>query len=241
MRVAVIALLLAYVMPAYSVLRRMAKQRDELQLTSLRVEGTATVPAAAAAEYANALGVTAGQGELVLNVAVSMRLPARCRVELSSLDSTKSIAAVSSNGKRRAEGAELPALQVMADQVCAVLALHGADENDSRGAVEKHLSSLKVDTRLCSLARYDGGLAYVIGNAAAGSSQLWVYKDDDFHPARVRFSDEKGAWDVKFKDYASQATDSFPRVVEVWKGTDLQLRVTTLNIDSKPKLDDKLF
>jgi hypothetical protein len=200
------------------------------------------VPQAAAADYANALGVTQGPGELQLNGAISIRVPGRCRVELTSLDSTKTVAAISSNGKRRTEGTELPALGVAADEVCAALALRSAGEGESRAAVERHLSGLKVDVKQSSLARYDGTLAYVVGNPAAGSPQFWVYKDDKFHPARVRFADDKGVvWDVKFKDYASQAVDAFPRLVEVWKGDALQLRFTTLNTDLKTKLDDKLF
>jgi hypothetical protein len=241
-RFAAVALVLAYVMPPFSVVKRMAGERDRLQLTALKVDGTVTVQAAAAADYANALGVTTGPGELQLNGWVSMRFPARCRVELGSLDSTKTVAAVSSNGKRRTEGAEIAALQVVADQICAVLALRGADDNDSRVAVERHLANLKVDAKQSSLARYAGTLAYVVGNPAPGSPQLWVYKTDSFQPARLKFTDEKGvAWDVKFVDYASQASDTFPRLIEVWKGDALQFRFTTLGTDVKPKLDDKLF
>lgn len=242
MRFFAAALVLAYVMPSQSVLKHMANERDDLGLTTLRVEGSVTVPAASAGDFAAALGVTSGQGELQLTGAVSMRLPGRCRFELSSLDSTKSVAAVSSNGKRRTEGAELQALQVAVDEICAVLALRGAGDGDSRAAVERHLASIKVDTKLSSLARYDGTLAYIVGNPAAGSPQLWVYKDDKFHPARIRFTDDKGvAWDVKLKDYASQASDAFPRLVEVWKGDALQLKFTTLNTDPKPALADNLF
>jgi len=241
MRLAIGLLVLAYVMPAYSVLRRMAEYRDDLALSALKVDGTATVPHAAAADYAEALGVTAGQGELQLSVSISMRLPGRCRVELSSLDSTRTIAAVSNNGKRRSEGADLPAVQVAADEICAVLALRGAGDGDSRAAVEKHLSGLKVDVRQASLGRFRGLLAYVVGAPKKGTAQFWVYKDEKFHPARVMFTDDKGTWDVAFIDYASQAIDSFPRMVEVWKGDQLQLRITTLNADPKPKLDDKLF
>jgi hypothetical protein len=36
----------------------------------------------------------------------------------------------------------------------------------------------------------------VVGNPAPTAPQLWVYKDDKFHPARVRFADDKGVtWD----------------------------------------------
>ena len=173
---------------------------------------------------------------------MSMRFPARCRVELTSTDSTKAVAAVSSNGKRRADGAELAALQVATDQICATLALHGAGDTDSRAALERHLASLKVDTKQNSLGRFSGALAFIIGAPAKGSPQFWVYKEEHFHPARVRFTDDKGEWDVRFIDYMSQSTgELFPRMVEVWKGDALQLRLTTQNADPKAKLDDKLF
>jgi hypothetical protein len=231
-----------YVMPPFSVLKRMASERDDLSLTALRVDGTATAPPAVAPQFADALGVSAGQGELQLTMSISMRLPGRCRVELSSLDSTRSIAAVSNNGKRRTEGTELPALQVVADEICAALALRGAGEGDSRAAVEKHLGAHKVDLRQASLGRFQGTLAYVIGDPKHGAPQFWVYKDEKFHPGRSMFTDDKGVtWDVRFIDYASQAIDWFPRVVEVWKGDALQLRMTTLNTDARPKLDEKMF
>src|SRR5262249_50659812 len=105
LRAWLLAWALAYVMPSYSVLRRTAEARDKLELVSLKVEGSAQVPKASAEALASTLGVQAGQGELQLSMAVSMRMPGRCRVELSSSESTRAVAAVSSNGKRRVEGA----------------------------------------------------------------------------------------------------------------------------------------
>lgn len=243
MRLAVLLFALSYVMPSYSVLKRLANGRDDLELSSLRVDGTAVVPAALAGDIAQALGITAGPGELTLGMVVSMRLPGRCRVELTSLDSTKTVAAVTNNGKKRADGPEVPALAVVADQVCGLLALHGAGDGDSRAAIEKHLQAFKIDPRGSALARFHGKLAYIIGDAKNANAQLWVYKSEKFPPARVRFLDAGGAsWDVQFIDYTSQSTgDWFPRQVEVYKADVLQLRLTTLNADNKAKLDDKLF
>jgi hypothetical protein len=127
------------------------------------------------------------------------------------------------------------------DEICALLALRGSGEGDSRAALEKHLSNLKVDTRQISLARYDGSLAYLIGQTTAGASQFWVYKTDRFQPGRIRFTDVGGRWDLKFRDYASQANDGFPRVFEVWKDDVMQFRMTTLNADSKARVEDNLF
>jgi hypothetical protein len=238
----VAALCVGYVLPAYSILRKMAEARDKAGLVGLKVDGTAQVPQAAAADYANALGVTATPGELQLSMVVSIRFPARCRVELGSLDSTRTVVAVSNNGKRRSEGTELPALQVLTDEICALLALRG-DEDDVRESIQRHLGSLKIDARYSALGRFAGGLVFLIGAPQPNAPHLAVYKDGDQQPARIKFTDTSGAsWDVRFLDYTSQSTGGwFPRLVEVWKGDQLQLRLTTLNSDGKPKLDDKLF
>ncbi len=248
-KAAVVAVLVAYVLPTYSILHRMTDARDDLALNALKVEGSAAISPASAREVAALMGVEWQSGELMLNFTASLRFPGRCRIELSSTESTKTVAAVSSNGKRRNEGGELPALQVAVDEVCAVLALRGAGEGESRSAVEKHLAALKVNARLTSLGRFRGTAAYVLGDTTEGAPQLWVFKDPaslnnpKFNPARVRFTDDKQiAWDVHFFDYSSQATgQAFPRQVLVNKGAEPVLRLTSLKGDLKPKLDDALF
>ena len=241
-KIALVGLMVAYVLPAYSILRRVAEGRDDLALSALKVEGSAAVAPSSAREVAALMGVEWQSGELMLNFSASMRFPGRCRLELSSTESTKSLVAVSSNGKRRMEGGDLPALQVAVDQICALLALRGAGEGESRVAIEKHLAALKVNTKLTSLGRFRGTVAYVLGDAVEGAPQLWIFKDH-FNPARVRFVDDKqAAWDVHFFDFTSQATgQSFPRQVLVNKGLEPVLRLTTLKSDPKPKLEDGLF
>jgi hypothetical protein len=251
LRAFVAALALAYVMPAYSVLRNVANARDHLELVGLRVEGTATVPKALAGDIAGALGVQAQGADLQLPMTVSMRVPGRCRIELASLESTKVVAAVSNNGKHRTDGLDVPAMQVLVDELCAVLAVRSPGEGESRAALEKHLRALKIDTAQSSLGRFAGKVVYVVGATAAGAPQFQAYKEKEnavneygekLLPARVRFSDDKGAWDVRLIDYTSLPTgDAFPRVVEIYKGDALQLRLTALSADAKPKLDDKLF
>jgi hypothetical protein len=252
LRLFVLALALAYVMPAYSVLRNVANGRDRLELVGLKVEGTATLPKGVGDDIASAIGVQVGPSELQLPMTVSMHVPGRCRIELSSLESTKVVAAVSSNGKRRFEGVEVPALEVLSDELCAVLALRSAGEGESRAALERHLKGLKVDVAVSSLGRFAGKIAYIVGAVAPGSPQFWAYKDkfdavnevgEKVTPARLRFADDKGAaWDIRLIDYSSMSTgDTFPRVVEIYKGDALQLRLTSLSSDAKPKLDDKQF
>jgi hypothetical protein len=182
---------------------------------------------------------------------VAMRVPGRCRIELSSLESTRLVAAVSNNGKRRTEGLDVPAMQMLVDELCAMLGMRSAGEGESRAALEKHLKGLKVDVSQASLGRFAGKVVYIVGAPAAGSPQFQAYKEKEnavneygekLLPARLRFSDDKGAWDIRLIDYTSLSTgDAFPRVVEIYKGDVLQLRLTALSADAKPKLDEKLF
>lgn len=173
---------------------------------------------------------------------VSLRFPGRCRLDLSSPESTKVLTFAWSNGKKRQEGGELPAAAVAVDELCSLLSLRSGTDGESRAALERHLAALKVNLRDTSLARFAGTVAFVVGDRAEGAPQLWVYKDR-FQPARVRLTDAAGAqWDVRFIDYGSQATgDWFPRIVEVYKGTELQLRLTVLSADAHAELNDVKF
>jgi hypothetical protein len=236
-----LAALLAYVMPAYSVLRRVAVGRDELSVSGVRAEGQATVSPALARDLASALGTGWTSGELSLAAVWSVRFPGRCRLDLQAVDSTRSLSAVWANGKRRAEGPDLPAAAVAVEQLCATLALRSQADGESRAALEHHLAGLKVDTRLVTLGRFEGSVAYVLGERSDVAAQFWVYKER-FLPARVRVPDPQGAWDVRFIDYTSQATGEWlPRVVEVYRGGELQLRLTVLSADGKAALDGVKF
>jgi len=238
MKPVVAFLVLAYVMPAYSILRRVANHRDELSTTQLKADGLAGVGPAIARDAAQLLGTEWTSGELSLTAVTSVRFPGRCRVDLSSPDSTKVVSAVWANGKKRSEGGELPALGVAVEVLCATLALHSGAEGESRAALERYLSTLKVETKRVSFGRFSGAVAFVLGDDGAGKPQFWVYKDR-FLPARVRTAD---GWDVRFVDYSSQATgDTWPRLVEVYQGTELQLRLTVLTADTSATLDGVKF
>ena len=247
LKAALAAWALTYVLPSFGILKRMAEGRDAQALTTLRIDGSAVVSPSSAREVANLLGVEWTSGELPLNFAVLMKLPGRCRVELSSPESTKVVAAISSNGKRRFEGGELPALATIADEVCALLALHGAGEGESRAAVDRHLGALKVNRAVTSLARFRGTVTYVVGDPGPEAPQLWVYKphinEEQMAPARIRFTDEKSTrWDLQFVDFSSPASGEwFPRLVQIQKANEPVLRLTALKGDNKVKLDDALF
>jgi autotransporter translocation and assembly factor TamB len=237
----IVALALAYIMPSYSVLRRLTAGRDEMTVAAVKAEGAATVAPVLARDLSTALGATWTSGELPLAATLQVRFPGRCRLDLTVPDSGKAVTVAWTNGKHRAEGPALPAALVAIDQLCATLALRSATEGESRAALEHHLASLKVDTQKVSLGRFEGSVVYVLGDRAEGSAQFQVYKDR-FAPARVKLTEGGVQWDVRFIDYTSQATgDWLPRVVEVYRGAELNLRVTVLSADGHASLDGVKF
>lgn len=244
-KVPLVALITAFIMPTYGVLKRYAATRDDLSTTQLKADGVAAVSPSLAKDVSALLGIAWNSGELNVNASLAVRFPGRCRVELTSPESTKAIAVVSAGGKRRNEGGSIAALDVALEQACAILALKSGEDGATRDNLLKHLQSVKVETKQISLARMSGSLAqvsYLIGNKADGAPQFWVYKDM-FLPARIRFTDDAGvAWDVRFADYTSQATGQvWPRVVEVSKGNEPQLRVMVLNADTRADLSQVKF
>lgn len=232
-----------YLLPAYSILRRMTDP-ENIVAWSWRIEGSMSLYGQTAKDAAAALKTTVDSNELQVDGVVSLRMPGRCRFEAVSADGTAA-AAISSGGKARTEGGAIPAMQVAIDQACAMLGSRSSGEGEGRAAVERQLQKLGIDGRRVSLARFGGQVAYVLGDPAENKPQFWIFKDvpkEKFPPARVRFSDGQGQWDVRFLDYTSPATgEAFPRVVEVWKGGELQLRFTALKAEPKAQLADKLF
>jgi hypothetical protein len=246
MRLFVAALALAYVMPTYSILRRFAATRDDLTLTGLKVDGSAAAAPAVARGLAEALGSTWTSGDLQLTASLAIKFPGRCRLDLSSIESSRSLTVATSNGKRRAEGPEFAAAQVALEELCALFAVKSGGEGETRAVIERHLGALKVDTKQVSHGRVLGQLGFVIGARADGSPQYWVYRDrvppDRFLPARVRFTDERGTWDVRFIDFTSASVgDWVPRVVEVYRGEELHLRLTALAADTRADLESTKF
>ena len=242
MKAVLAAIVVAYIMPSYGVLKRFASQRDDLTVSNLKAEGVAAVSPALAKDVSSLMGVTWNSGELMLNASLSVRFPGRCRLELSSPESTKILAATSSGGKAKSEGGDVPALLVGLEQACSLLAQKAAEEGATRDNVSKHLTALKVDLKQVMLARFNGSVSYLIGQKAEGQSSVWIYKDR-FLPSRLKFTDESGtAWDVRFSDYTSQATgEIWPRVLEVYKGNEAQLRVMVLNANAKADLSNVKF
>jgi hypothetical protein len=236
-----VALLLTYIMPSFSVLKRVANNRDELTVTAVKTEGLAAIAPVLARQLAPALSTSWTSGELPLAATISVRYPGRCRIDLTPTDGGKTATVAWANGKKRSEGPSVPALEVAVEQLCATLALKSSTEGETRGALERHLASLKVDTRQVALGRFEGAVVFVLGEKTDATPYFEVYKDR-FLPARVHVPDPGGAWDVRFVDYTSQATgDWLPRVVEVWRGKELNLRLSVLSADGHAALEGVKF
>ncbi len=230
----------AFILPASSILRRMCEARDELQISSLRLDGTLTFSNDGARDASAALGGSS-RSELQADALLFVKMPGRCRLEASAPEGNRSVA-VWSHGKERTEGTRVDELVAVVGQVCPLLAVRSSSEAETRAAVDRHLRSLKIEARATSLGRLGGQIAYVLGNPAEGQPQFWVYKDV-FLPARVRWTDpERRSWDVRFLDYGSPISgESFPRVVELYRDGELLLRFTGLKSDSRAALPDRLF
>jgi len=231
---------LAYVMPSWSILRRMVNARDELSLGSLRVEGSASFYGSGAKDAAAALGLPADRTEVQVDASVMLRAPGRCRFELNPIEGSRA-ASVSSGERTRREGRELAILDVALQRTCAVLATRSDREGDAREVVQTYLKDHRVDLNTTSLSRQSGQVTFVIGNPDETKPQFWAYKDS-FMPARALFPEGGTLYDVRFLDYGSPATgEAFPRMVEVWRGGELVMRFTALKSDAKAALGEKLF
>ncbi|MBM4379232.1 MAG: hypothetical protein FJ086_08020 [Deltaproteobacteria bacterium] len=231
---------LGYVMPAWHVLRRMADGKEDSGAGSWRMAGTASLYGTAAAQAAATFLQPPDARELQVEAEAWVKQPGRCRLELRG--GGGKAAAVSNAGKVRAEGPAVEALQVGLQQACALLGSRSPGAPEARATVERHLASLGVEPKKSQLSRFAGQVTYLLGEGAEGKPHLLVYKEA-LTPARLRFSDAQGqAWDVRLLDYATAGSGkAFPRVLEVWRGTELQLRFTALSAEPRSAAPDALF
>lgn len=230
---------LAYVLPGGSVLRRMANARNDLHLSTLKVDGTIAFTADALLPAADAVGVPPSGDEVRTDATFSLRLPGRCRLDLLNAGRSRQ-AVVSAQGRTRVEGANLPWARAALEEVCALVAVRSGG-SEGLDALYRHLRALGIDTHQTSLGRFGGQVVYVIGSQDGTGPSVQVYKDS-FMPARIQFMRDGQKLDVRFLDYGGPITGAwFPRLVEVYRNDALQLRFSSLRADTRTSFPDTLF
>jgi len=225
----------AYVLPGGSIMRRMVAAREGLSFSSLKADGSLHFYGPGVREAGAALGLPTDKPDLEVDGTVYIRPPGRCRFEAKPTEGN-TVASVFSGGRKRVEGTEIPALSEAVRELCTLLTARSRDE------LEAHLTSLGIEPKTTSLARFGGEVVYVLGTPGEGSPQFWIYKEG-FRPARLRHKEGKGPeWDLRLQDYASSATgEMLPRTIEVWRGGERLLRFTALSGDTRSKPADSLF
>jgi hypothetical protein len=217
---------LAYIPPATTVLRDLAKKRDETQPASVEARGVlhlregAPVPAT-----------------------LWVKSPGRCRLELAppGASPAERPTVVVRSGKvasmRAAE--ELPAAVALAEAACALLA--GARGDGADRAIAQALAQRGVAVASVSLAHLGPRIAWVLGGAARGAEpQAWIDKQE-LRPMRL-VADLGGARrDVRLLDWAATPGAAFPQTVEVYEGEELAARLAVERVVPNPRVPDSMF
>jgi hypothetical protein len=231
-----------YVLPGGAILRHLVTNRAALHLTTLRAEGTVSFFGGAISEAGAALQLPTDKPETQADATISLRLPGRCRLDVTSPEGTR-LSVVDSQGRLRNEGGVVQALNVALGQVCHLLALRGSTDPETKAELERYLrQQLGVEPGGTWLDRQSDQVVFMLGRNNPKAAQFGVFKDS-FLPARVRFQDSAQIpWEVRFVDYNSpSAGESFPRIIEVSRQGEKLLRLTVLKADSHANVSEKLF
>lgn len=232
---------LAYLLPAAAVLRHMGAKRESLQLTSLEVTGTLQAEGPTADRIHAASGRPAGGG---VNVPARflMRVPGRCRLEITGATPAESPSLVAREGRLEGGLEGDPAAVALVRAVCTLLASPTA--GDASAAYAAALGRRGVALGEETLGRFDGRIAYVIGGKAREARPLLYVDKDAFQPLRLVASEGGALQDVRLLGWGSPTGgDWFPRAVEVVQVQDdqLRLRFTTEKASANVKIPEGLL
>lgn len=234
----------AYVPPATAVLKRLSHKREEQALAALEVRASITFLGDAAVGAA-AAGVPLLGGEATAQAFLTVKLPAKCRLEVALPDAAPADRpAVSLRGGRLqgTRGLErVPAAVAALQAVCALLGERPGSAEPERPWVQS-LSGLGVSLGEVTLGRTGGRVAYVIGGKPRDEKPLaWIDKLG-FQPLRLTATLGGARHDVRFLDWGSPTGgDLFPRAIEVQAGGQAVLRLVTERVLANPKVSDAIF
>jgi hypothetical protein len=231
---------LAYLLPTSGVLRRMGERREALGVASLEVTGTLQAEGPAADRIRAAGGMSTGAA--TVSARFLLKVPGRCRLEVTGATPADSPYLVLRDGKLGGEGGldADPSAAALVQALCTLLATPTA--GDASGAFAAALARRGVSLADQSLGRFDGRLAWVIGGRPRDARPLLYVDKDGFRPLRLIAAQGGSMQDVRLLGWGSPTGgDWFPRAVEVIQGDQLRLRFTTEKVAANAKIPEGLL
>jgi hypothetical protein len=206
----VLAMLLAYIPSAASLLKHAAQRAQALGRTrEVTLSGNLT------------LG-----GDPQRPAQLLLRFPLQCRLEGEGGLSV-AVKATPENPAGAAEGPSGPALRLV-QLACPLLAYRSPRAEESPDTLRLAAQSAGADVGAgAGLSRLADRVTYVLGATPRdpSSPQLWLYKDNSA-PARLI---AQGGADLRLLQYGSPAAaEWFPRVIELWTSGQLAARFEVL-------------
>jgi hypothetical protein len=201
-----LALLLAYVPSAGSLLKHAAQRARALSRTrEVTLSGNLTV-----------------NGEPQRSAQLFLRFPLQCRMEAEGGVSL-SVKGTAQNPQGVAEGPSGPALRLV-QLACPFIAYRGISSAEAPDALRAAALASGADVGAgAGLSRLFDQVTYVLGASPRDTSspQLWLYKDTAA-PARLI---AQGGADLRLLEYGTPAAaEWFPRVIELWNAGQLAAR-----------------
>jgi len=139
-----------------------------------------------------------------------------CALSLPSPEGTWNV--VWKNGLVSNSREKAPAVEAMLSGVCGIFSANAAG-GEVRVALERFLSSLKVNIKTSRLELLEREVVYAIGEAGARAPQYWIDKED-FSVRGLKWADAAGVlWELQFKKRGP-----FWEAIEVWREGQMVLR-----------------
>jgi hypothetical protein len=236
----------AYLPPATAIVKRLAERRADSGLSALEVRGTLSLTGEGARRVATASGLALADSDLSPPAVLLLKTPGRCRLEMALEGVTAAGRPAVTVRGGRAVGhhglGESPAAMALVEGVCTLLGEKGTGGNESQRAIARRLAGRGIDLGDVAIGRLDGRVAWVMGGRPREARpQAWVDKQS-FQPIRLLAPLAGEPRDVRLLDFGSPVTgDAFPRVVEVWRGGELEARFTAEKLAANPRIPDAVF